>query len=659
MLWGDGRGQMFSRRLMASIIATAALLLVCAATAGAQSPLETVHLQKIALGSEVENASQPVYTTDGEHLLFAGNVVANGNLNPDPNRGPFHLWMVGTNGQKPHCITCGLSNEPLVGEAEQPGLIQPFPDGKRVMYGPYGVPTVLECTPTVVNCKHAQIFPVDLSGAFAPGGLIFPGGANGFAFDTGGAASPKLSPDGNYIAFSDVRTDSIEEMVLAKLGKEGEKYVVSQPRVLNPAGPTSPTDPNTGAWSDSAGLFEFKTFVEGGRAVTYVQVGGNENGGINLWKLDLQTGQRTQLTSYPEWEEDMAVSPDGKSMLVGIDSQTRHYMDFAGLLPFRGFFGAVEGADIAISHVSSAKLRSCAPFSSALLPASGDQNGNLVGQIVDPYEGGEIRDSGDINGWPQWSPNSTSVALSTQSFATLAGAPYLLVAHLSRKPTEPLPIVSSEPGSWAPGVQEYHGAIGSEAEVTLKGVASGQVRVHEGNPFFGGSGDLSATYENYSEDGESFVNGTQNIVGGTITNNITMSGAHTGSLHGEVTYLGPGAYHGSQTATYDGTTVSGPASQEELCEQIRSVLPGKGKLNVVANLSQNKVIVTVTSAQAGAGRDETGTDVRPVNGATVTYADGKATTNQEGVAVLPPKAQGEAIQIEAGDTFQPAAIKAP
>jgi hypothetical protein len=644
---------------LASFVAAGVLLLVSAAVAGAQMPLETVHLEKISLGSGVENAAQPVYTTDGKHLLFAGNVVANGNLNPDPNRGPFHLWIVGTQGQKPHCITCGLSNEPLVGEAEQPGLIQPFPDGKRVMYGPYGKPTVLECTPSVVSCTHAQILPIDLSGAFVPGGLIFPGGAvTNFAFDTGGAASPKLSPDGNYIAFSDVRTDSIEEMVLARLSREGEKYVLSDPRVLNPAGPTSTTDPNTAAWSDSAGLFEFKTFIEGGRAVTYVQVGGNEGGGINLWKLDLQTGQRTQLTSYPEWEEDMAVSPDGKSMLVGIDSQTRHFMDYAGLMPFRGFFGAVEGADIAISHVSNAKLRSCAPFDSALLPANGDENGKLVGQVVDPYEGGEVRDSGNINGWPQWSPDSRSVALSTQSFATLAGAPYLLVAHFNRKPTQPLPIVSSEPGSWAPSPLEYHGAIASEAEITLKGASSGQVRVHEGNPFGGGPGGLSATYENYSEDGESFVNGTQTITGPTIASNLTLSGAHTGSLHGEVTYGGPGEYHGSQTATYDGTTATGPASQEELCGQIRSVLPGKGKLDVAATRSRGKVIVTVTSAQAGAGRDEKGTDVRPVNGATVSFEGNLVTTNQEGVAAIGAPSGGT-IQVVAGDTFQPATIAAP
>jgi hypothetical protein len=281
-----------------------------------------------------------------------------------------------------------------------------------------------------------------------------------------------------------------------------------------------------------------------------------------------------------------------------------------------------------------------------------------VGQIVDPYEGGEVRDSGNINGWPQWSPDSRSVALSTQSFATLGGAPYLLVAHFNRKPTQPLPIVSSEPGSWAPSPLEYHGAIASEAEITLKGAASGQVRVHEGNPFGGGPGGLSATYENYSEDGESFVNGTQTITGGTIASSLTLTGAHTGSLNGEVTYGGPGVYHGSQTATYDGTTVTGPASQAELCEQIRSVLPGKGKLDVAATRSRGKVVVTVTSAQAGAGRDEKATDVRPVNGAAVSFEGNEVTTNQEGVAAIGAPSGGT-IHVEAGDTFQPATVKAP
>lgn len=88
------------------------LLLAVLAAAPAQAaapvfPLEAIGLQKISLPASVFNAAQPVYAHDGKHLLFFANVVANGNLNPDPNRGPLHVWIVGTDGQGAHCISCG------------------------------------------------------------------------------------------------------------------------------------------------------------------------------------------------------------------------------------------------------------------------------------------------------------------------------------------------------------------------------------------------------------------------------------------------------------------------------------------------------------------------------------------------------------------------
>ncbi|MBS1845132.1 MAG: hypothetical protein JST53_12005 [Actinobacteria bacterium] len=363
----------------------------------------------------------------------------------------------------------------------------------------------------------------------------------------------------------------------------------------------------------------------------------------------------------------MSFSPDGKSMLATIDSQTRHYLDWASLMPFRGFFDAPWVAGLAISHVSSAKLRSCAPFSSELLPSTGDQNGELVGQTLDPYDGGEIRDSGDINGWPTWSPNSTAVALSTQSFATLKGAPYLLVAHFpNRQPTAPMPVASSAPGSWAPTQVEYHGAIGATTEITLHGLASGTVTLRYNNPLGILSAEDTANYVNYSDDGRSFVNGTQTVsnVGGPIhiVNDLTLSGEHTGSLHGDITFNADKTYSGTQTATFDGTSATGPEQPEQLCREVKSKLPGREQLEVSAERigETEDVRVGVESTRAGAGLDERGVDRRPVLGATVTVGGQTASTDEDGVAVL--HAVGLAAApgtVTAGDTFAPATFSLP
>jgi hypothetical protein len=657
----------FRRRSSACFLSVVASALVgTAVPASARAvvprfPVETVSLQDIKLPAEVFNAAAPVYARDGEHLLFFGNVVADGTVNPDPNRGKLHVWTVGTNGAGAHCVSCG-TDEPLVGEAEQPGLLAPFPDGKRVFYGPYGDPRVLQCLPSVLNCRTATTYKIDLSAARPALGLIPPGGAvTAPALDAAGAASPKLSPDGKYIAFSDLRTDSLESMVLAKLTFAGDKYVASDPRVLNPPGPTSPTDPDPVAWSASSGLFEFKSFVDGGRAITYVQVGGSASGNPDLWKLDLKTGRRTRLTSAPEWEEDMSISPDGRSMYVGVDSQTRHYVDWAGLMPFRGFFDASWIGALAIVEVSSAQQRSCAPFSAALLPASGDDHGRLVGQVLDPYTGGDVRDAGQLNGWPVWSPDSTAVALSTQRFSTLTGAPVLRIAHLAgRKPTRPLPIVSSAPGSWAPAPQQYHGAIGAATTVTLHGLKSGTVTVHYANPLEAITPvQLTATYAGYSDDGRSFVDGTQTVKrGGTtveLVNDLNLHGAHSGSLHGDVTFgLGgrPFTVSGTQTATYDGTSVTGPKTPAQLCQAVRGTLPGRSALTVHARRFGDRVRVEVTSAQGGAGANERAVDRRPVRGATVTIGGRSAITDANGIAVI-HGVTGTQVRVTAGDTFDP------
>ncbi len=624
-------------------------------------PWETVRLQKIKLPATVQNAAAPAYSKDGKHLLFFGNIKADPAQNPDPDRGPLHLWVVGTDGKGARCLSCG-TEEPLVGEAEQPGLIAPFPDGKRVFYGPYGDPRVLHCAPSVLNCKTATTYRIDTSGSVPAGGVIPPGGAvTTPSLDTGGASSPKLSPDGKYVAWSDFRSDSLLSMVIGRLEFAGDKYVVTDPRTLNPAGPASPTDPDPRPWSDSSALFELKSFADNGRSIVYVQVGGTASGNPDLWKVDLKTGVRTRLTAYPEWEEDMAMSPDGRSMYVGIDSQRRHYFDWAGLMPFRGFLDAAWVGAAAVTQVSSSELRSCIPFASALLPADGDRGGELVGQIVAPYDGGDIRETSQLHGWPIWSPDSTSVALSTQSLTTLSPAPYLLVAHFDRAPSKPRPVASSAPGDWAPAPQDYHGALGAATTVTLKGLASGTVTVTYPGQLGGPTPtEPRAIYSDYSDDGKSFVNGTQVIRrGGTtvrLLNDLTLHGEHTGSLRGDITMdlkSRPFTVTGSQTATYDGTTVTGPEPADERCENIREKLPRPTELDVRTRRSGGSVVVEVTSAYDGAGADQQGVDRRPVRGATVSVGGDRATTDRHGKAVLHPRGGRLTVHVDAGASFLP------
>jgi len=632
-----------------------------AAHAAGVPPFEPIVIQRIDLPSEIKDASSPVFTGDGKHLLFFS---------------AEHLWIVGTDGRGLDCLSCGLANAPTLPKTEQEGFATEFPDGKRVFFGAAGSVGVLECSPSVIDCSSRQILPVDLSAARPDGGVVTPGGADlEGAYDVGGGSSPKLAPDGVHVAFSDVRSDAAELMIIATLQRQATKYIVTDPRVINPAGPTSPTDTNTQAWSDSAALYEFKTFANGGADATYAEVGGPATLNPDVWEINLATGQRTRLTANPDWDEDDAPSPDGRSIVIESD-RTMHRTDMlGGLLPVRGFIDAPEVAIYASYYVAGPVDRQC-DLQPWLLPASGDDDAKLLGEPIQPYTGGDVHAANNVSGWPQWSPNGTEIALNTESYTTNLSAPYLLIAHLvARKPTKPLPIVSSQPGSWAPSPENYHGAIAADETVVLHGLASGTATVtYAGTGVV--SGQYSAIYDNYSDNGRDFVNGTSSITNAsvltgpiTIETNLTMTGADTGYSHIDLTLSGdetnPVTAIGTAVTSYDGTTIAGPPHTPAPCP---NALPRPPQLQLAASVvhrhGRPMVLAKVTASIHGAGANEAGTDTRPVLDATVTMDRASAHTDASGTALIavPTHAGGRIpVTASAGDTFLAAStsIKLP
>ena len=406
-------------RLVLGIATVAlAILAISGTTSAVAAPyaFEPINYKHIPLPESVakELAVAPVFTPDGKHMLFTTL--------------KDHLYVTNLSGTKINCIDCTGANG-------GPHFVDPFPDGKRIWLFPSGV---YECKPSVVNCKTHTYVPVDTSAAVPPGGLVAPGGAaNSYQIDVGGAAASKLAPDGEHIAFSDVRSDAFEEMVIAKLERQPEKYVITNPRVLNPQGPSSALDPAVGPWSDTGALDEFKTFTHGGADATYVQVGGEANENPDVWEINLATGERKRLSSNADWDEDMALSPDG-SQLTMWSNRATHYFDMqGGLLPVRDFIDMPMVAALANYYVNSDKKRSCAgPM--WMLPPTGDEGAKLSGQPVVDYSQPKIKvaNSG-VPGWPIWSPDSTKLALSLADEETETdAAPYIEYAEFSARRTD-------------------------------------------------------------------------------------------------------------------------------------------------------------------------------------------------------------------------------
>jgi hypothetical protein len=615
---------------------------------------QPITIQRINLPSSVGPARWPGFTTDGRHLLFFSS---------------NELWITDLHGDVVHCLTCGVANDPKLSDSAD--LETSFPDGKRVLIEEDIQPgksnlAVLECQPSVADCRSEQILPVDFSGAEPA--VIPPGGALSTPQMTLGGAEyhAQLSPDGHYVGFSEIRTDAFELMVVGKLEGSASEYVVTDPRVINPPAPTSPFDTNVDDWSDSSALMEFKTFTHGGADATYVEVGGPSVMSTQTWSVNLASGQRTQLTNNPDWNEDNGVSPNGKLLSLFSD-RTMHYIDsIGGIVPVRDFIDAPASAMAAGALGGFSECMG--PM--WLLPAAGDDGGRLAGEPIVDYQYPGVHVVDTLAESSQWSPNGTMIALNTTDDPTGQAAPFLLVAHLtSVKPSRPLRAVSSQPGAWAPSPTGYHGTIGYEGTVTLHGPRGGTVTVHYGATAGALAGSWSETYANYSENGKDEVSGTVAISGtaldGNYSEHLTMTGGNTGSDNTDLTF-GTNGTSGHATSTYDGHTITGPstyATGPEAQGGPKSACPGalpkRPALQVAVTIRGNgRYKLKVTARVSGVGPSETAIDTEPVDHAAIRLGRKLIYTDSKGIAIVNGR-HGQKLTVAAGDTLVPATSQLP
>ncbi len=110
-----------------------------ASVASASAPpfaFQPIGIQRINLPSAIKSAGWPVFTHDGQHLLFFS--TASGT--PGGSTGPgatAALWIASLHGGHAHCLSCGIANDPT---SSGEGEIAPFADGKRVFFGSFFQP---------------------------------------------------------------------------------------------------------------------------------------------------------------------------------------------------------------------------------------------------------------------------------------------------------------------------------------------------------------------------------------------------------------------------------------------------------------------------------------------------------------------------------------
>ena len=632
--------------LLMTWVAALAVLSALAAPAANSSTMPFYAVQRVHMKVPAGVMPwDPSWSPDGKHILFQ-----------DDNHG--FEWFANANGTGVHCISCRMSDHPkIIG-----GFTYVFPDNKRMLLANElgNSVYVLECAPSLFNCRSHRWLPVDLSGDETPGEPNL------------GRRTYHLAPDGVHLAYSITRPDGLV-MMIAALQREPTEYKLVDYHVVNPSGPRNTLDPNPAGWANGGSLDEFKSFADGGRSAIIL----SDPSGLvpQQEKINLATGKVTQLTSYPDWNEDGALSPDDSSLLTE-SWRTENRLTSLGLMPLARPFITLGAPIVAIYYVSSRPGFAC-DLQPWLLPAGGDRGGTLVGQPLNPYDGGQTIAGNDLEGQQVWSPDSTRVLLQGRSLRRPpAGAnSYLLqkgpapsdliVAHILRPPTKPIQPVTTRVGNWAPTSQQYKSSFDMPGTHTVHGRRSGTAMIDiDGNVI---AGHFSVTYTHYSDDGKHFLDGTQTITGSvetstTITSNLTATnsaGHQIGYQRADLTFsqIQPPPPDGDPGVTFNGTVSSSwmgkTASGLPRVGACPSSMPRPLHLQLHHTQSGRILTLHVTANSHG--------DIRPVEGATVKLLGRVLTTDRRGLAVVKLSPSGVQRTItattSAGNTFTPASTR--
>ncbi len=631
-------------KLIAAGAVLMSVLLVAVAgvgTASAQTkpPFYPIDKKTIKVPGDVQ-PWLPTYSPDGKNIVFQNQLDGS-------------TWTTSKKGKGTRCITCGFADRPaIIG-----GFTYVFPDNKRLFVseelgglggvdsGPTADAWILECSPSVFKCESHKYLPVDMSDDKVGVPLIVQ------------RRTWHLAPDGVHLGWMDLRLDGTV-MIVGRLTRLDDRYKVVDQKAVNPYRPTSPTDANAQNWAGDNQLWELKSFVDGGAAITAI---GGSGYNLNPVKINLKTGKVTPITGNPDWDEDGSFSPDGEMMAL-YSWRTRHRIDAFGWIPqIDSFVEMPAAAAVAPFYVSTWPGFQC-DLSPWLLSSAGDQKGRLIGQPLNVYPGKNLTPGNNLSGNQFWSPNSQDVLLQ-ERLRTVPSASLdehirqkglvpnrVAIAHIERPAGKPIKTVSSAVGSWAIPPTEYRPSVGSNTSVTVNGKAGGTADlVYEGNLR---EGSWESVFHNYSKDGETFVNGPYKVTKTAegvwhITADIKVTGQHKGSLKADLE-IGPGDplpyKKGTFVAVYDGKRAPNLPKLGACYKDLPQKSRLKAKVKAKRRGKRTAVTVTVTANVYG--------DKRPVQNAKVKLAGRTLRTNKSGRARVELRGRGKRkVVVSAGDTF--------
>ena len=469
---------------------------------------ETIERTVVPLPDSVASARNPSFTADGKAIVFSAT---------EPGGSTVELFRMAADGTDPTCLTCDLP-----ARGDQP-LLKPFTfrDGKRILVrvgeqSPVvnGTHAVLECSPSVSDCETAQLVPIEVP-ATADAALVQP------------QREFRIAPDGETVGFTQVRTDADggERFVsiVGMLRKDGDRYVVDDPRAISDLG-------------------ELKNFTPDGKAalVSAFTTLPDRAADPDVVAIDLASGDATDVTDNGDYDEDLAFAPDMRSYAV---FSGRGQGLFETVAQVRRPNDIGPGLECLFGYLFANRRKEL--LEPWLVPTGAEQEGEM-GQLLNP---GSLDAGWDGRTVASWSTDGTRVL-----FWEDRGDPYgtpdpdgtrFVIAELpDRKPTTQSAPAASPAPTWAPELGGYV-PDGLPIASSRTGAHAGSVTVVQEDGTEPGSGTIEVTYD------------------GGLTGacdyqaDLTVSGDHEGTLTADAT-IGPAGIDGTLTSTVDGHELSLP-----------------------------------------------------------------------------------------------------
>lgn len=537
-------------RLSIAVSAPLGMLSIAALAHAAPPPLEPIEIERTVdfdLPDGVVLVDEPRVdlTPDEEHLAIGVEV-----------KGADHVGITDLEGRNYRCLTCGH-----VETALKPEL---FHDGKRLWFADQSGQSsggtgdfqwsILECAPSILACESATVLPV----TFPRDSLAQ------------GAQNREARPDvgGKYVGWNEVRAEEGTRMSIARLVRGDRGYSLVDTRVWNPQFTLSDSADD---WEHGGRFYEGGSPVLGNRRLKYGSTRTAAN--YEIFELDLLTGKRRALTTDLDYNEVASYSPDGRSVWYtsarGLDRA-----DVVTQLVRPSFIDMVSFGQL--GRVFLFQNRRCMNEGWLMDHETGQHLGGYAGQPV------LLEDDWNLRRFAWFADGTRAVTyeqrLPNRVEPTGADARrrVRIVRLPARTPTTPLEAIDLDETmmrALTVSASEYQGMAMKQVNGrVVPGRASGTATMTFRGTFAGGAWEVR--FDGYSDDGKTFVSGTESlttpnpIVQATWSADLVATGEHPGYLRGKIDVMPQNRFSGKVESEVDGRHLKGIPKQAD-CPGLR------------------------------------------------------------------------------------------